>query len=164
MDCRRQVLACAPRRPALWQLAFDRTAAGFHHQNRRVGDPSRITFDFIFSNGGSGVDVFFVLSGFIIAYRHADTFRQCLTVREYVSFIRLRFARIYPVHFCMLVIVALPVTVLPIPAGTDDTALAFLLNLTLTQSWGIITTPTFDQPAWTISAEGGALVRRVVAG
>jgi peptidoglycan/LPS O-acetylase OafA/YrhL len=107
--------------------------------------------DFVFKNGGSGVDVFFVLSGFILAYRHADRFRESVTPRSYLFFIWLRLARIYPVHLFMLLVVACQL--LPGMYHPENTKLAFVANLTLTQAWGVISYLSFNMPAWTISAE-----------
>jgi exopolysaccharide production protein ExoZ len=62
----------------------------------------------IFSFGGSGVDFFFVLSGFIIFYVH----RQDLSKRErFKDFIIKRFIRIYPIYF-FLTLIILPVYLL----------------------------------------------------
>lgn len=49
-----------------------------------------------------GVSVFFVLSGFLIAYQYADRVR--LDVPWVLSFLRNRFARIYPVYLLTTVI------------------------------------------------------------
>lgn len=52
-----------------------------------------------FGFGGSGVDMFFVLSGFIITY----TSRQAVTERlNFIPFLRRRFVRIYPVYWIII--------------------------------------------------------------
>lgn len=110
-------------------------------------------FDFIFSNGGNGVQVFFVLSGFILAYTHGDRFRDGLTVSNYLFFVRLRFARIYPVHLFMLLVVTLQLWLWRGFDPLSDTVCAFVANITLTQAWGTLAGAAYNQPAWTISAE-----------
>src|SRR5690242_14121324 len=57
--------------------------------------------DWVLSAGHMGVDVFFVLSGFVLAYNYADA---TWTARSYGAFLRKRFARIYPVHAFMLLV------------------------------------------------------------
>jgi len=60
-------------------------------------------FDFISANGGFGVDIFFVLSGFIMGYVYHKTFESHVTARDFCRFIWYRVARIYPLHiFTML--------------------------------------------------------------
>lgn len=52
--------------------------------------------------GALGVDVFFVLSGFIISYNYARTFDEGGGVRRWRRFLWARLARIYPVHVVLL--------------------------------------------------------------
>ena len=49
-----------------------------------------------FKFGGAGVDIFFVLSGFIITYTSA---RALKSSKGFVPFIRKRFVRIYPIYW-----------------------------------------------------------------
>jgi peptidoglycan/LPS O-acetylase OafA/YrhL len=51
-----------------------------------------------------GVDVFFVLSGFVLAHNYAH---GAWTLPTYLSYIRKRFERIYPVHAFMLLVFVL---------------------------------------------------------
>ncbi len=53
----------------------------------------------IFNFGGSGVDVFFVLSGFIISYVHRQDIGHPVRVND---FLRKRFVRIYPIYWLIL--------------------------------------------------------------
>lgn len=48
--------------------------------------------------GERGVTYFFILSGFILAYRYYDKFNQKLEKRDILSFFISRISRIYPVH------------------------------------------------------------------
>jgi peptidoglycan/LPS O-acetylase OafA/YrhL len=54
--------------------------------------------DPILIRGGLGVDLFFVLSGFILSHVYYRTFRAKLSGADFRSFIVSRFARLYPVH------------------------------------------------------------------
>ncbi len=116
------------------------------------------------------VDFFFVLSGFVLAYRYWDD----LAVRR-TSFwpvVVARFARLYPAHVFVLVTLLLAFGVEAIPAviggapvfaawGTAIPAWpgggglsTFILNLLLLQNVGL--TPkglTWNVPAWSISVE-----------
>lgn len=58
----------------------------------------------LFSFGFSGVHMFFVLSGFIIYYIHAKDVGK---PREYSSFLKKRFVRIYPIYWIILLIYSL---------------------------------------------------------
>ena len=55
-------------------------------------------FDSITANGGFGVDIFFVLSGFIMGYVYHKTFESHVTASDFCRFIWYRVARIYPLH------------------------------------------------------------------
>jgi peptidoglycan/LPS O-acetylase OafA/YrhL len=105
----------------------------------------------IFTTGGRlGVECFFVLSGFILTYNY-----QRLLIDKKISvkqFYKARFARIYPLHFLMLIVtvVATPSIVLNV-----EYLMQFVTNLTLTQSF----IPqskfyfAFNAPSWSISDE-----------
>jgi peptidoglycan/LPS O-acetylase OafA/YrhL len=110
--------------------------------------------------GYLGVDLFFFLSGFIIAYTHArDT--ATLAPRRVLHFYGLRFARIYPVHFvilCAMVPMALVGPLLHLaPHHPEDFRWAdFLYSLLLVQSWGVAADIHWNFPSWSISCEWAA--------
>jgi peptidoglycan/LPS O-acetylase OafA/YrhL len=103
--------------------------------------------------GRLGVDLFFVLSGFILAYNYVGTVR----LRGYGRFLWLRLARIYPVHLVTLVILVVAVIGMrtvgrsPNPASMY-TAEAVLTNLLMVNAWTGMEL-TWNYPAWSISAE-----------
>lgn len=61
--------------------------------------PSTPFLQKIFSFGGSGVDFFFVLSGFIIAYSSQKLAAQ----KKYTAFLKKRFFRIFPVYWIIII-------------------------------------------------------------
>jgi peptidoglycan/LPS O-acetylase OafA/YrhL len=105
--------------------------------------------------GYLGVDLFFVLSGFVIAYSHADDFVN--GIKGWQSFLVARLARIYPMHlFSLLVLLAMygaarsaGIPLMP----SEYTARDFLLNLLLLQAWGLSDHLSWNYPSWTISTE-----------
>jgi peptidoglycan/LPS O-acetylase OafA/YrhL len=114
--------------------------------------------DRLMQSGYLGVDLFFVLSGFILAYNYADRLGRRLSSHEYGRFLQLRLARIYPVHFftlnvLVLMFAASRVSHLHInhPAARYD-AVSYIWNLTLTQAW-FTRSLSWNGPAWSISAE-----------
>src|SRR5215471_12464399 len=69
----------------------------FYHGWEAVGlSPNNVV-----GRGYLGVDLFFLLSGFIIAHTHAAEFRSP-TAAAFASFLWKRFARLYPAHVTVL--------------------------------------------------------------
>src|SRR4051794_31676566 len=50
------------------------------------------------------VDLFFVMSGFIIFHVYANDFKNRINLQSVRKFLVARFARIYPLHFIMLML------------------------------------------------------------
>lgn len=109
--------------------------------------------------GYLGVEVFFVLSGFIISYNYADRIRA--GVSSYRDFLVNRFARLYPVHLVTVfavgvLVLAAAVAHVPLNSADRYTPLSFLGNLLMLQAAPHV--PAWDAPAWSISAEALAYV------
>lgn len=115
------------------------------------------------ANGARLVDVFFVLSGFVLAYQYRKRLTQASAVSD---FMRRRIARIWPLHAAILLFMAAPrllSLVLHGPAGNDlfvpagDHSLPSLLaSLAMVQALGIYDYAVWNGPAWSISVEMGA--------
>ncbi len=100
------------------------------------------------------VDLFFIMSGFIMCHVYQRSFEAGLTARNFKRFIVARFARIYPLHLFVLII--LIVCVAGVGVGgfnmIYDPA-AIPTNLLLIHSFGIHKVFTWNVPSWSISAE-----------
>lgn len=106
--------------------------------------------------GYLGVDIFFILSGFVLSHVY---FRKegFLTRSGYLSFLLTRLARIYPLHFAtliflLIVIVALPGFTHEFRPGSFDLT-AFTANVFLVQNWGRHPPLGWNRPTWSLSAE-----------
>ncbi|MFO6446005.1 acyltransferase family protein [Erythrobacter sp. NE805] len=102
--------------------------------------------------GNWAVQVFWMISGFVFAkvYAGKDTPGGTFVLR--------RFARLYPLHFVTLLIVAAlqPIAVAdfgaPLIFGNND-AWHFVLNLFLASGWGLERGMSFNAPIWSVSVE-----------
>lgn len=102
-------------------------------------------------NGSYGlfVDMFFILSGFVISYSYPSDARG---IGAYSRFMIRRIARIYPLHLLSLLIFVLLIGV-GLERTGRSTPLDFLYNLVLFQAWGVTDHLSFNSPSWSISAE-----------
>jgi peptidoglycan/LPS O-acetylase OafA/YrhL len=114
-------------------------------------------FDPIVGRGYLGVDLFFVLSGFIIHHVYRGNFPDGVKGSAYIEFIRNRFARIYPVHLLTMIVMLafFGAGSLILHRTPEDpsasTVSAILASLFLVQGW--LNIPSPNLPAWTVSAE-----------
>jgi peptidoglycan/LPS O-acetylase OafA/YrhL len=102
--------------------------------------------------GFAGVTLFFVLSGFVLTYNYADTFRR-LTRSGLRDFYVARFARVYPL-FLLAFCIMLPLCSGPSP-GKPDQRKGPLYNLTLTHTFVSDSEVyfAFNAPSWSVSVE-----------
>jgi peptidoglycan/LPS O-acetylase OafA/YrhL len=105
-------------------------------------------------HGDAGVDLFFVLSGFVLAYNYYDAFPR-VTRTAYFRFLWLRLARIYPVH-CLglgvwgIMVIANLVLKYREVGEQYFGAPALLAQLLLVQSWSVPMVMSWNYPAWSI--------------
>jgi peptidoglycan/LPS O-acetylase OafA/YrhL len=112
-------------------------------------------------NGTHSVDVFFVLSGFILALTYQKWFAEALSWSSYSKFFRRRIARIYPLHFAVLTLTVLAVIAARLLhvktyLGLDRFDFGTLPeHYLLIHAWGITFHGTGDwnPPSWSISIE-----------
>lgn len=106
------------------------------------------------SHGWLGVDLFFILSGFVIALNYWD---QVQTLGEYGRFVWMRLARLYPVHlvtlFGALAIFAGGTAMrMQVAIVSRYTVASFAENLFLVHHWWLAPF-SWNSPAWSVSCE-----------
>jgi peptidoglycan/LPS O-acetylase OafA/YrhL len=114
----------------------------------------------VFLSGGHSVDVFFVLSGFILTLTYDKWFAERVTGERYLTFMRRRLARIYPLHFAMLLLsVALVTLARSFNAQTVHDLGQYDYgtlpqHFLLVHSWGFLSDEgNWNPPSWSISIE-----------
>lgn len=103
----------------------------------------------------TGVDFFFILSGFILAHCYIkDIENGKFSARDF--YIK-RFARIYPVHTLTLIAAGLVTVIYILLLQTvfypNETKICFFSSLLMVHAWGIHSDTCFNNPSWSISAE-----------
>jgi peptidoglycan/LPS O-acetylase OafA/YrhL len=129
---------------ALWVVAFHFQATFMLYV------PPGSTY--LISKGYIMVDLFFIMSGFIIYHVYKESFESGFSAKNFREFTVARFARVYPLHFITLILCI----VLFVPKwGWDavDDPKAIITNLLLIHSFGIHKIFTWNVPSWSISAE-----------
>jgi len=109
----------------------------------------------VIHEGYMGVDIFFILSGFILSHVYQDAFPG-YRVKEHARFLLLRLVRVYPLHLFALLVLAGIVLLLPgftlvYPPGSFSWR-NFVFAALLLQNW--LRNPlVWNGPAWSLSAE-----------
>ncbi len=108
------------------------------------------------SHGYMAVDLFFILSGFVMAMTYGGLFENGFDFGNFKKFLLLRLARIYPLYILMTVITAIMITtVLSDTYRFDDNVLRALpFNITMSHVWGLAY--SIVPPSWSISTEWAA--------
>lgn len=129
---------------ALWVVLF---AAWPHLDVAFV--PNAVT------RGYLGVEVFFVLSGFILSHVYLEAAGEKRFT--YRGFLWARIARVYPLHLVTLFgMIGLGVAATVAGIVVSDSLLdwrSLPAHLTLTHAWGLASGASFNHPSWSISAE-----------
>lgn len=118
----------------------------------------------IINQGGLAVPLFFVLSGFILLYVHKLDFQRLPDSKTLRNFFLQRFARIFPLHIFVLLILLAMVFFIPLfaeryKAGVFS-APNFFASFFLVHTWGLghfepfrAASGAWNGPAWSLSAE-----------
>jgi peptidoglycan/LPS O-acetylase OafA/YrhL len=105
----------------------------------------------VLGHGYMAVDLFFMMSGFVMALTYRHLFAEGPTGRGTLLFLGKRIARIYPLYFLasLAALIVLGREGAVQPSGTQ-----FFSNLFMMQAWGIA--GSYDGPGWSISTEWAA--------
>jgi peptidoglycan/LPS O-acetylase OafA/YrhL len=107
------------------------------------------------------VDLFFILSGFILTHVYGKNFKKGTNKAPYIRFLQARFARIYPLYFITLIAYLLLWKTLGYLSIDYEafhwpdrfTAESFVSNIFMTQSFGLHDFLSWNYPSWSVSAE-----------
>jgi peptidoglycan/LPS O-acetylase OafA/YrhL len=141
---------------ALWVV-------GFHYRSliEQVAPGFLDTFAPILNCGAQGVDLFFILSGFVLTWTYLDRMGETWSTRATLRFLWLRLARVWPVYLVTMhlaaafVIFTLHVGHVPPESTAEINATSYVRQLALVQLWfePFFDGTSWDGPAWSISAE-----------
>jgi len=102
----------------------------------------------LFSHGNWSVDLFFVLSGFLLSLTSYDEFKDGITKTNYYNFIIKRFCRVYPIYIALTFCYLIAETLF---THNKISTLTTLVNLTLFQS--LFNIKNINPLAWSLSVE-----------
>ncbi|WP_024574730.1 MULTISPECIES: acyltransferase [unclassified Afipia] len=151
--------ASTQAKPAIASLTGIRALAAFLvlflHADQNI--PIGLSHIGAVSRGYLGVDLFFLLSGFILTYVYFDSMERP-TGRKFAIFMWHRFIRLYPVHIAVLaalVIIVLSAGRLGLNLRSPEafTFGALPWQLLLVHAWGVTDQMSWNVPSWSISAE-----------
>src|SRR5512139_3545163 len=111
--------------------------------------------------GAQGVDLFFMLSGFVLTWNYLDRMGESWSWRATLHFLWLRLARVWPVYLVTMhlaalwMIFTLHVGHIPSPVADQLTATNYIRQALMVQLWFVpfFDGSSWDGPAWSISAE-----------
>jgi peptidoglycan/LPS O-acetylase OafA/YrhL len=104
------------------------------------------------------VDLFFIMSGFIIYHVYGEFFKHHIRKASFNKYVRARLARVYPLHIFTLILMI--ILVVPQHFKWDEffNLNAIPTHVLMLQSFGLHSIYTWNVPAWSISAEFAAYI------
>ena len=107
------------------------------------------------AKGYLGVELFFILSGFILSHVYLNAFAEKRF--SYRGFLWARIARVYPLHvFTLLGVMALGLAAVAVGMNIDASVLSWKslpAHLLMLHAWGFASEAGWNHPSWSISAE-----------
>lgn len=116
---------------------------GYHYSSRYPTLFGGTPLPFEFVGGSYGVNVFFIISGFVI-YMTLDA------LKHPADFIVSRFSRLYPVYWVAMTLTAIVLLACNLP-GRGVTIMQYLANLTMVHEFFHV--PSVDGVYWTLAVE-----------
>ncbi|WP_104655100.1 acyltransferase family protein [Ralstonia insidiosa] len=104
--------------------------------------------------GHFGVPVFFVLSGFILAYTYAAKIAAGKV--PYARFLCARITRIYPLHLLLWLALGLATVLGFYAPSATDTREGYIAGLFMMHAWGFTLAAPWNNPSWSVSTEFAA--------
>ena len=108
------------------------------------------------TKGYLGVEVFFVLSGFILSHVYLEAAGRKAGF-SYRGFLWARIALVYPLHLVTLAgMIGLGVVATMAGIAVSDSLIdwrSLPAHISLTHAWGLASSAAFNHPSWSISAE-----------
>jgi len=127
---------------ALYVMEYHATFIAYFHETN--------PFEVFMCHGYQAVNLFFILSGFVMALTYGADFSEGFQRAAYFNFLGKRFGRIYPLYFVMT-LVCMPKIVQRIGLQGALTWPHIAANMFLIQTWGI--SKSIDPTGWSISTE-----------
>jgi peptidoglycan/LPS O-acetylase OafA/YrhL len=137
---------------ALWVILFH-----LRHEIRTLPPAFSDLIRPFIGQGYLGVDLFFVLSGFVITYNYAGEFQR-FDPGTYARFMIRRFARIYPTYLAALLLTVSALGILqasgrPLRFESRYDLPSFIQSVFMVQSWTFPIEKKWNVPDWSVSAE-----------
>lgn len=120
-----------------------------------IGGTSGQYFFWPLRNARVMVDVFFIISGIVIAHNYGGKIKSG---SSYADFMKRRIARLYPLHLATLLFysiigLAIAVGYLHVAIERKYDFNEWLPNFFMIQAWGFSQKTAFNFPSWSVSAE-----------
>ena len=122
---------------------------GHHYRHTLVPAVDLDRWTHLFAGAGAFVDLFFMLSGFVMIATYRDLFAGGVHAGDARDFLIKRIARIYPLHLLTLAVMLALAAIWATPPTPGD----LLENIAMVQAWGMNDVYVLNYPSWSISAE-----------
>jgi peptidoglycan/LPS O-acetylase OafA/YrhL len=141
---------------ALWVVLFHFRALLWEASPRLKDDLAPLL-----NSGAQGVDLFFILSGFVLTWNYLERMGPAWSRRATLHFLWLRLSRVWPVYLVTMhiaaawIIFTLHVGTVQSPDAVKLTAISYVRQFFMVQLWfePFFDGTSWDGPAWSISAE-----------
>jgi peptidoglycan/LPS O-acetylase OafA/YrhL len=99
------------------------------------------------------VDLFFIMSGFLIMHVYKDDFGELISIKSFKKFMLARFARLYPLHIITLLVLVVIFYAKSLHAQGYLDPQAIIYHIFLLHAFPVSKDVTWNIPSWSISAE-----------